>query len=123
MAVEHTAKPARREDIARCAEQRFIGNRVRPQLLHGQLHLAVIDVADQQFGTGSVQLFCQCIPDIAQALDGHAQTFEVVAAQPGHGGAADAGEHAHRRVWRGVARRGGAGDVLGLLGDAIHVRH
>ncbi|MNZ49171.1 hypothetical protein D3C78_669320 [compost metagenome] len=123
MAVEYTAQPAGREDVARCAEQGVVGNRMGAELLHGQLHLAVIDVTDQQFGTGGVQLFGQCVPDIAQALDGHAQAFEVVAAEPGHGGAADAGEHSHRRVWRGVARRGGAGDVLGLLGDAIHVRH
>ncbi|MNY22816.1 hypothetical protein D3C86_1564560 [compost metagenome] len=123
VAVEHPAQTAWRKNIARRAEQCVVGDGVSPELLHCQLHLAVIDIADQQFGPGSVQLFCQGITNVAQALNGNAQAFEVIAAQSRHRSGANAGEYAHRRVWRRVARRGGAGDMLGLLGDAIHVRH
>jgi leucine dehydrogenase len=86
------------------------------QLLHGQLHLAMIDVAHQQFRAGGVQLFSQGVTDIAQPLNRHAQAFEVVAAKARHGGGADAGEHAHCRMGRRIACGSGAGDVAGLLG-------
>ncbi|MNP09119.1 hypothetical protein D3C76_1012110 [compost metagenome] len=123
VAVKHPTQAARRQNVARRAKQCIVGYRVRTELLHRQLDLAVVDVADQQLGTGGVQLFGQGKTDVAQALDGDAQAFEIIAAQPGHRRGANAGKHAHRRVRGGVAGRRGAGDVLGLLGDAIHVRH
>ena len=123
LAIEHGAQAARGEDIAGSAEQGVIGNRVRAQLLHGQLHLAVIDIAHQQFGAGGMQLFGQGKTDVAQALHRHAQAFEVIAAQAGHSGGANAREHAHGCVGRWVAGRRGAGDEAGLLGDAVHVSH
>jgi len=121
LAVEHCAQAAGREDVARGAEQGVVGDRVRAELFHGQLHLAVVDVADQQFGAGGVQLFGQGEAHVAQALDSYAQAFEVVAAQAGHGGGADTREHAHGGMGRGVAGGGGAGNEASVLGDAVHV--
>ncbi len=123
LAVEHRAEAAGREDVAGGAEQGIVGDGVRAQLLHGQLHLAVVDVAHQQLGTGRVQLFGQGVANVAQALDRHAQALKVVAAQARHGAGADAGEYAHGGVGRRIAGGGGAGDEARVLGDAVHVGH
>ena len=123
VAIEHGAKAAGREDVAGGAEQGVIGDRVCAELLHGQLHFALVDVADQQFGAGGMQLFGEGVTDVAQALDRHAQAFEIVAAQARHRGGADTGEYAHGGMGRRVAGGGGAGDEAGLLGNAIHVGH
>ncbi|MOA31086.1 hypothetical protein D3C78_1522250 [compost metagenome] len=61
-------------------------------------------VADQQLGTGGMQLFGQCIADITQPLHRHPQTFQIVAAQAGHGRGANTGEHTHGRMGRRIAR-------------------
>lgn len=123
LAVEYGAQAAGGQDVAGGAEQCIVGDGVRAQLLHGQLHLAMVDVAHQQLGTCGVQLLGQRVTDVAQALHGHAQAFEVVTAQARHGGGADTGEYAHGSMGRRVARRRGAGDETGVLGDAVHVGH
>lgn len=123
LAVEHGAEAAGREDVAGGAEQGVVGDGMRAQLLHGQLHFAVVDITDQQLGTGRVQLFGEGEADVAQALDRHTQAFEVVTAQARHGGGADAGEHAHRGMGGRIAGSRGAGDETRVLGDAVHVGH
>ncbi|MNE53650.1 hypothetical protein D3C80_1483880 [compost metagenome] len=94
---------------------------MRPQLLHRQLYLAGIQVADQQFRPRRRQMLGQRIADLPEPLDRHAQSFQVVAAKPSQGRRADSGEHAQSRMRRWIAAAGGAGDVLGVLGDAVHV--
>lgn len=76
--VQHPAETARRKNVAGGAEQGFAGNRVRPQLLHGQAHFAGVGIAHQQFGTRSMQLFGQGVAHFAQALHCHPQAFEPV---------------------------------------------
>lgn len=122
-AIEHRTQATGREDVARGAEQGVVGHRMRAQLFHGQLDLAGVDVADQQFGASGMQLLGQGITDIAQALDRHPQALEVIAAQACHGSAANTGEHPHGRMGRRVASGAGTGDVTSLLGDAVHVGH
>jgi len=123
LAIEYGAQAAGCEDVAGGAEQGIVGDGVCAQLLHGQLHLAVVDVADQQFGPGGVQLLGQGITDVAQALDRHAQALEVITAQACHRGGTDTGEYAHGGMRRRVASGAGAGDIAGVLGDAVHVGH
>ena len=115
------AQAARREDIAGRTHQCFGGHRLRVELLHRQLHPALVVIADQQLGTRRMQLFGQGIADIAQPLHRHPQALQVVAAQACHRRGANAGEHAHGRMRRGVAGAGGAGDMPSRLGDAVHV--
>jgi len=55
-----------------------------------------------------MQLFGEGVTDVAQALDRHAQAFEIVAAQARHRGGADTGEYAHG----GMGRRSPAAVVL-----------
>ncbi|MNP26408.1 hypothetical protein D3C76_1192650 [compost metagenome] len=58
---------------------------------------------------------------MAKTLHGDAQAFQVVAAEACMGGGADAGEDAEGGVRRRIAGGRGAGDMAGLLGDAVHV--
>ncbi len=91
------------------------------ELLDRQLHPAGIEVADQQLGADRRQLLGQCVADVAEPLHRDPQAFQVVAAEARLGAGANPGEHAEGGMRRGVAGLGGAGDVAGLLGDAVHV--
>ena len=63
------------------------------QLLDGQLHTPGIKVADQQFDASGMQRFGQGEADIAQALNGDPQSFQIVAAKTRLGRGANAREY------------------------------
>ena len=69
-----------------------------PQLFDGQLHAPGVEIADQQFGASGMQRFGQGETDVAQALHGNPQSFQIITAQARLRRGADAGEHTQRRV-------------------------
>ena len=79
--IQHTTQAAGRENVARRGKQRIAGYRVRPQLLDSQLHTPGIEVAHQQFRARGMQRFGQGEADIAQALNGDSQPFQIIAAK------------------------------------------
>ena len=68
-----------------------------------------------------MQRFGQGEADIAQALNGDPQPFQVVATKTRLGSGANAREYAHGCVRRRITFAGRAGCVIGVLGDAVHV--
>ena len=110
----------------------MLAHAVGAQLLHGAALVGLEDVGHPQLGAGVLEVPGQAETDLADALDGHAQALEVVAAEAVTHRRADADEHPVGGGWRGIAVAAaaveglaltGAGHVAGALGHDLHLGH
>src|SRR3546814_10504742 len=86
------------------------------ELAHRAVERVLRDVGDGQLGAFGGEVAAEIVADVPHALDGDAQAFQAVDAEPVPGGGADAPVDAVGGGGRGIADAalGDAGDVRGL---------